>query len=158
MCVVLVIGSVCVPSWNLLRPLMVQKNRSPNILFLLTDDQRRDTLGCMDNAVVRTPEIDRLARAGGLFQIAFVTTSACSPIKTCIVTGQYARHRIIGDLQKRITPDPWSATYPARLRSSGYCTGHIGTWDVGDFTCNVRKRTYSAAEQRCASLAKRLIL
>ena len=103
----------------------------PNILFLLTDDQRWDTLGCMGNPVIRTPEIDALARAGVLFKNSFVTMSVCSPSRASILTGQYARRRGVGDLHQMVTPAAASATYPAMLRSGGYYTGHIGKWDVG---------------------------
>jgi arylsulfatase A-like enzyme len=129
----LAIGGVFLATSSLAQSLTGEDKppRGPNILFLLTDDQRWDTLGCLGNAVVRTPEIDGLARAGVLFRNAFVTTSVCSPSRTSIVTGQYARRRGIGDLQKLVTPDPSAATYPALLRNKGYFTGHIGKWDVG---------------------------
>jgi hypothetical protein len=61
--------------------------RPPNILFLLTDDQRWDTLGCMGNAVVQTPHIDRLAVEGTLFSNAFVTASVCGVSRAAILTG-----------------------------------------------------------------------
>ena len=120
----------------LLAPLAVlhaadQPVKQPNILFLLTDDQRWDTLGCMGNAVVRTPEIDRLAAEGVLFRNAFVTTSVCSPSRTSILTGQFARSRGIGDLSAMVTPASWADTLPAVLRKAGYYTGHIGKWDIG---------------------------
>ena len=103
----------------------------PNILFLLSDDQRWDTLGCMGNAVVRTPEIDRLAAEGVLFRNAFVTTSVCSVSRTSILTGQFARSRGIGDLNAMVTPASWADTLPSVLRKAGYYTGHIGKWDIG---------------------------
>lgn len=108
-----------------------QPVRRPNILFLLTDDQRWDTLGCMGNAVVRTAEIDRLAAEGVLFRNAFVTTSVCSASRTSILTGQHARSRGVGDLNAIVTPVSWADTLPALLRKAGYSTGHIGKWDVG---------------------------
>lgn len=130
---VLAIGWVCWVSCSSAQSLTANDNNSrrPNILFLLTDDQRWDTLGCMGNPVVRTPEIDALAHAGVIFQNAFVTTSVCSPSRVSIVTGQYARRRGVGDLPKIVTPDSPSAIYPAVLRRGGYYTGHIGKWDVG---------------------------
>jgi arylsulfatase A-like enzyme len=103
----------------------------PNIIFLLTDDQRWDTLGCMGNEAMRTPAIDRLAAEGVLFRNAFVTTSVCSVSRTSIITGQFARSRGIGDLVKMDTPISWEDTLPALLRKAGYYTGHIGKWDIG---------------------------
>lgn len=103
----------------------------PNIVFLLSDDQRWDSLGCTGNAVVRTPEIDRLAAEGVLFRNAFVTTSVCSVSRTSILTGQFARIRGAGDLNAMVTPASWADTLPAVLRKAGYFTGHIGKWDIG---------------------------
>ncbi|MBM3889770.1 MAG: hypothetical protein FJ388_11680, partial [Verrucomicrobia bacterium] len=52
--------------------------QNPNLLILLTDDQRWDAMGCAGNRIVRTPEMDRLAREGTLFVNAFVTSSICA--------------------------------------------------------------------------------
>jgi arylsulfatase A-like enzyme len=111
----------------------------PNILFLLTDDQRWDTLGCMGNEAMRTPAIDRLAAEGVLFPNAFVTTSVCSVSRTSIITGQFARSRGIGSLATMVTPASWSETLPAVLREGGYHTGHIGKWDIGEGEAGFRK-------------------
>ncbi len=106
-------------------------HRPPNILFLLTDDQRWDTLGCMGNKVIQTPHIDRLAARGTLFSNAFVTASVCSVSRTAMLTGAYPCSRGVGDLVAMVTPAALNATYPAVLRSGGYETGYIGKWDVG---------------------------
>jgi arylsulfatase A-like enzyme len=103
----------------------------PNLVFLLSDDQRWDTLGCMGNPVIRTPHLDQLAQDGVLFRNAFVTTSVCSVSRASILTGSYARGRGVGDLSRLATPDDPTATWPALLRHLGYQTGHIGKWDVG---------------------------
>src|ERR1035441_10968775 len=66
----------------------------PNILFILTDDQRWNTLGCMGDTNILTPNIDRLAQQGVWFQNHFVTTSICCCSRASIFTGQYLRrHR-----------------------------------------------------------------
>ena len=69
---------------------------SPNIIFLLTDDQRWDSLGCMGNSIIKTPNIDSLAEKGFLFKNAFVTTSICMTSRASFLPGQYdCRHKII---------------------------------------------------------------
>jgi len=103
----------------------------PNIIFLLSDDQRYDTLGCMGNEVICTPHLDRLAAEGTLFTHAFVTSSVCSVSRAAILTGAYACSRGSGDLASMVTPQDAEETYPAVLRNGGYYTGHIGKWDVG---------------------------
>ena len=62
-------------------------NRRPNILFLLSDDQRCDSQGCYGNTVIDTPEIDRLASEGVKFSNSFVTFSVCCASRSVIQTG-----------------------------------------------------------------------
>ena len=57
-----------------------EQTSRPNVVFILTDDQRWDALSCMGNPHLQTPNIDRLAAEGALFKNHFCTTSLCSPI------------------------------------------------------------------------------
>jgi len=104
----------------------------PNILFILTDDQRWNTLGCMGDTNIVTPNIDRLAHEGVLFENHFVTTSICCCSRASIFTGQYLRRHGIGDFKTPFTSAQWAQTYPALLRESGYYTGFIGKFGVGN--------------------------
>jgi arylsulfatase A-like enzyme len=104
----------------------------PNLLFILTDDQRWDTLGAAGNPVVHTPHLDRLARGGTRFTNAFVTTSICAVSRASIFSGQYARRHGIHDFAQTFTPAQWADTYPARLRAAGYHVGFVGKFGVGD--------------------------
>jgi len=63
----------------------------PNILFLLVDDQRNDTLGCAGHPILKTPVIDNLATDGVRFRNAFVTTSICAASRASLLTGLYER-------------------------------------------------------------------
>jgi len=103
----------------------------PNIIVLLTDDQRADALGCMGNAVIRTPNIDRLAREGVLFTNAFVTTSICASSRASIFTGQWMRRHGIKDFRTHFTPQALAQTYPMLLRQAGYRIGFVGKYGVG---------------------------
>ena len=62
----------------------------PNVLFILTDDQRYDALSCMGHPYLKTPHIDGLANEGLLFKNHFCTTSLCSPSRASILSGLYA--------------------------------------------------------------------
>ena len=104
----------------------------PNILFLLTDDQRWDSLGCTGNALAQTPNIDQLAKRGTLFRNAFVTTSICCVSRASMFSGQYQSRHGIGDFKTPFSSAAFSNTYPAILRRSGYRTGFIGKFGVGD--------------------------
>jgi N-acetylglucosamine-6-sulfatase len=69
----------------------------PNIVFILSDNQRWDFMGCAGHPFVRTPHLDRLAEEGILFSNAFVTTSLCSPSRASFLTGQTARAHGVRD-------------------------------------------------------------
>jgi len=118
------------PARAAVTPTVVATGR-PNIVFILTDDQRWNALGCMGDPNVQTPNIDRLAHEGVLFQNHFVTTSICCVSRASILSGQYQRRHGIGDFAKPFTPEQWAQTYPALLRRNGYYTGFIGKFGVG---------------------------
>lgn len=63
----------------------------PNILWLCTDQQRTDTLGCYGNPLVATPNIDRLAAMGVLFEQAYCQSPVCTPSRASFLTGRYPR-------------------------------------------------------------------
>jgi len=109
-------------------PLAAQeKDSRPNIVFLLTDDQRRDSLGCYGNHELQTPHIDRLASDGVLFENSFVTSAICTPSRACYFLGQFERHHGINfNSGTSLDPAAWENGYPMLLRKAGYFTGYIG--------------------------------
>ena len=107
------------------------KKKKPNIVVLLTDDQRWDAMGCMGNPIIRTPNMDRLAKEGTLFRNHFVTTSICAPSRASILSGQYVRRHGIDDFARHFSSQAFQQTYPAILRAHGYYTGFIGKWGIG---------------------------
>lgn len=104
----------------------------PNIVFLLTDDQRHDTLGAMGNSIVKTPNLDDLAARGVVFDNSFVTTSICMSSRASILTGLYTRCHGINDFATPLAPQAFDNSYPALLRAAGYRTGFIGKYGVGN--------------------------
>lgn len=105
--------------------------RRPNILFLLTDDQRWDNLGCAGHAIVRTPNLDALASQGTLLANNFCTTSICCASRASILTGMYASTHGIERFDVPLSPGQFAQSYPALLRRAGYRTGFIGKWGLG---------------------------
>ena len=63
----------------------------PNILWICTDQQRFDTLQCYGNPYVSTPNIDRLATRGVLFENAYCNSTVCAPSRGSFLTGRYPR-------------------------------------------------------------------
>ena len=107
------------------------EGQRPNFIFILTDDQRYDSLGCMGNALIKTPHIDRLAKNGVLFTNHFVTTPICSVSRASIFLGQHLKRHRIGDFVTPFSREQWARSYPALLRAAGYRTGFIGKFGVG---------------------------
>ncbi|MDQ3929051.1 MAG: sulfatase-like hydrolase/transferase [Chloroflexota bacterium] len=66
-------------------------HKRPNILWICTDQQRFDTLGCYGNPFVRTPNIDRLAESGVLFDHCYCQSPVCTPSRVSFLTGRYPR-------------------------------------------------------------------
>src|SRR6516225_8576118 len=71
-------------------PLGAQDHK-PSFLFLLTDDQRFDTLGCAGHPIVKTPNLDKIAARGVRFRNSFETTPICPASRASILTGLYER-------------------------------------------------------------------
>ncbi|HPC60853.1 MAG TPA: sulfatase [Verrucomicrobiota bacterium] len=102
----------------------------PNVVVIITDDQRWDALGCAGHPLLKTPNLDRLAAEGARFANAFVTTSLCSPSRASMVSGLYAhRHGVQNNFTEY--PDDLPG-YPKRLREAGYETAYFGKWHMGE--------------------------
>lgn len=102
----------------------------PNVVVILTDDQRWDALSCAGHPMLKTPHLDRLAAEGARFANAFVTTSLCSPSRATMMSGLYAhRHGVLNNFTEY--PDTLPS-YPKRLRETGYETAYFGKWHMGE--------------------------
>jgi N-acetylglucosamine-6-sulfatase len=104
--------------------------KRPNILFILTDDHRWDCMGVMGHPFVKTPNMDRIANEGVLFENAFVTTSLCSPSRASFLTGQYASvHGVINNFTR--WDEERNITFLQHLKqAAGYDTAFIGKWHM----------------------------
>ncbi|MEM6364060.1 MAG: sulfatase [Planctomycetota bacterium] len=108
----------------------VVAQQRPNVVFILTDDQRSGALSCMGHPHLKTPHIDRLAAEGVLFRNHFCTTSLCSPSRASILGGLYAHaHGVVNNFTDYPLELP---TFPRQLQSAGYATAYIGKWHMGE--------------------------
>ena len=99
----------------------------PNIVFLLTDDQRADALGIAGHPILETPNLDRLAQEGVRFTEAHVVAPVCTPSRASFMNGQYERVHQIGFSSPNVLSEAqWDQTYPALLRREGYHVGFVG--------------------------------
>lgn len=96
----------------------------PHILFLLTDQQRADCLGCAGHRLLKTPNLDRLATESVRFSHAFTTSPLCAPARLSLINGLYPHNSNLwsNDEDLPVTAD----TYVKRLRAEGYRTATIG--------------------------------
>jgi N-acetylglucosamine-6-sulfatase len=111
----------------------VAQTQPPNIIFIITDDQRAEWLGVAGHPTLKTPNIDRLAHEGAILNRFFVTTPLCSPSRASFLTGQYPHtHRVTNNDRVGLEVIGHSLmTFPRRLREGGYETAYIGKWHMG---------------------------
>lgn len=104
--------------------------RRPNVIFILTDDQRWDLLGCEGHPFLQTANLDRLAAEGARFANMFVTTSLCSPSRASFLSGLYAHsHGVVNNFTDYPIDLP---SFPRVLQAAGYETAYIGKWHMGE--------------------------
>lgn len=109
----------------------------PNVLLILTDQQRFDTVGACGSPICRTPNIDALARSGVTCTKAYTPIALCSPARASLFTGVLPhRHGLIrnaGVLPKSARSIPKSIpTLAERLRPAEYACYLEGKWHAGD--------------------------
>jgi len=93
----------------------------PNIVFLITDQQRFDTIGALGAAHVDTPQLDRLAAEGTAFDACYATAPSCAPSRASLFTGLYPH--TTGVLRNE---DTWRTSWVSRLADAGYRCVNIG--------------------------------
>jgi len=115
---------------NILKAQQNYNNEKPNIIFILTDDQRFDAIGYAGNAFVETPEMDNLAKSGTYFHSAIVTTPICAASRASLLTGLHERTHNFNFQTGNIRSEYMSNSYPTLLKNNGYYTGFYGKYGV----------------------------
>jgi arylsulfatase A-like enzyme len=98
----------------------------PNVLFLLTDDQRPDTIHALGNANIDTPNLDALARRGVAFTRAVCANPICTPSRAEILSGCSGFRNGVVDFGKQI--DPTLKLWPQAMTEAGYRSWYVGKW------------------------------
>lgn len=119
----------------LVLPSLVAAER-PNIVFIVADDLGRNDCGFMGGTEIKTPQIDKLARAGAVLDAHYVQP-VCSPTRAALLTGRYPmRHGLqVGVVR------PWAQyglpldehLLPQALKQADYTTAIVGKWHLGHF-------------------------
>jgi len=120
---------------GLFRPLPVlseipSADKRPNIIFILTDDQRWDAMGVAGDDIIQTPNMDQLAREGVYFRNAFVTTPICAASRASIATGLYERTHTFTFGTKPLARKFVDISYFKQLQANGYHTGFVGKFGM----------------------------
>lgn len=114
---------------------MEEPSARPNIIFLLTDDQRDNTFAAMGHPFIKSPNVDRLLSESVRFSNTYIAEPVCSPSRVSYLTGMHERIHGIGFTSSyEMSEEQWAQTYPALLRNAGYHTGFIGKFGVEYYT------------------------
>lgn len=103
--------------------------QQPNLVLIIADDMGWDDTSAHGHPTIRTPNLERLARAGMRFDRGFVTTSSCSPSRASIITGRYPHNTGAEQLHWPLPVE--QVTFVELLRDAGYWTAAAGKWHLG---------------------------
>lgn len=108
-----------------------QKANRPNVLIIMTDQQRWDALGYAGNTEIKTPNMNRLAKEGVWFKNAYSACPVCVPARSAILTGHTIFNlKVLGndDIDNDYIPN--FSTFDQILSENGYRTEYYGKWHV----------------------------
>lgn len=112
----------------LLSSFLNAEEKQPNILFIFMDDHCEQALSAYGNSRMTTPNLDRIANEGMLFNRCYVTNGICGPSRAVIQTGKYSH--LNGFVRNGNTFDGSQQTFPKILRKKGYQTAVVGKWHL----------------------------
>jgi arylsulfatase A-like enzyme len=100
----------------------------PNIIFIMTDDQGYGDVGYMGHPILKTPNIDKMAKYG-LQLDRFYVTSGCAPTRASVLTGRYSARTGVFSWGHALRPQ--EKTVISHLKEAGYQTAFFGKWHLG---------------------------
>jgi len=107
---------------------MHKKRARPNLLVILTDQQRWDTVGDYGSPMGLTPHLDGMAQRGVRFEATITNQPVCAPSRACLLTGQYATSH--GVWRNRLGISPTATTIAHSFKQAGYTVGYVGKWHL----------------------------
>ena len=104
-------------------------SRQPNIVVIITDQQRTDTMACYGNGWIQSPHHDALAERSFVFENAYVTQAVCTPSRGSLITGLYPHSHgcVVNGIPLRE-----ETLSIAEMMPNTYRKGYVGKWHLGD--------------------------
>src|ERR1043166_8833532 len=99
-------------------PVSTFAQQRPDIIYIMSDDHDADAISAYNKKLISTPNIDRIAAEGILFNKCFVGNSICSPARATLLTGQHSHKNGVKDNFTRF--DYTKVTMPKILQKAGY--------------------------------------
>jgi arylsulfatase A-like enzyme len=107
------------------------KEKQPNLLFVFSDQQSFDMLGCAGNPQIKTPNLDAFAAQGVRFEHAVANCPVCTPCRSMLLTGRHPLHNNCFDNDRRLLrEDEIGPGVGHVLRDAGYRMGYVGKWHL----------------------------
>ena len=103
--------------------------KSPNLLYIFTDQQRADTMGCYGNHQIETPALNTLASDSFVFENAYVSQPVCSPARATMLTGLWPHTAGVPSCNVPLGADTPTI---AEMLPDSYDTAFMGKWHLGD--------------------------
>ena len=116
----------------------IQDKKQPNILFIMSDDHCTRAIGIYKERLAElnpTPNLDKLAKAGMVFNNVYCTNSICTPSRATIMTGQYSHVNKVYDLYCNLPGEQHYLT--KEMKQAGYTTAVVGKWHLQHSPKNV---------------------
>ena len=115
--------------WGLILQAVNLHAAKPNVIFIFSDDHATQAISAYGSKINLTPNIDRIAKEGALFEANFCTNSICGPSRASILTGKHSHKNGFKRNGNRF--DPEQMTFPKLLQKVGYRTAVFGKWHLG---------------------------
>ena len=107
------------------------ESRPPNIIYVMADDLGYGDLSCYGQKIIQTPNLDKMAEEGMRFTDHYAGHTVCRPSRLVLWTGKHVGHtKLIGNRSRKLSGS--EETIAQRLQRSGYATGGIGKWALGN--------------------------
>jgi len=141
---------VCISKSN------ANSEKPPNLLFIMTDQQRFDALSYAGNKILNTPNMDRLAREGAWFENAYTQCAVCAPARASMLTGHTAANTKVISNKQAYVPEETGVmpmkTYDEILSENGYEFEYYGKWHTPTFRGRIYNNPVTAAGIRKTEL------